>query len=298
MQIPNKDFSRTTRSAFTLVELLVVIAIIGVLVGLLLPAVQAAREAARRSSCMNNNVQLGLAIHHHEFSHERLPSGVIDETGPIRNEPIGNHISWMVQILPFIEQQPAYKHYELSAGSYATQNAPVRTLEIPTFRCPSCPISSSDITVSVDGEMRDVRVSDYAGCHHSTEAPIDEDNNGLLFLNSRIRFAEILDGSSQTILIGEAIPSKGSLGWVSGTRSTLRNTGSKINSGKTDIMQSTAEVDVGSLTVGGFSSFHQGGANFVFADGSVRFLSETIDPELLQQLGNRADGELLKNGVY
>jgi prepilin-type N-terminal cleavage/methylation domain-containing protein len=96
---------RYTRAAFTLVELLVVIAIIGILVGLLLPAVQAAREAARRMSCANNIAQNGLAMHNFEFGTEHLPSGTINDSGPIRNEPIGKHISWTVQILPYIDRK-------------------------------------------------------------------------------------------------------------------------------------------------------------------------------------------------
>src|SRR5437868_11689079 len=93
------SFVRRRTAGFTLVELLVVIAIIGILVALLLPAVQSAREAARHTTCVNNEVQLALAIHNYEFHFETLPPGVINPTGPIRNEPQGIHVSWIARIL-------------------------------------------------------------------------------------------------------------------------------------------------------------------------------------------------------
>lgn len=278
------------RTAFTLVELLVVIAIIGVLVGLLLPAVQAAREAARRSSCLNNLSQLGLAMHHHEFSVEHLPSGVINEDGPIRHEEMGKHISWVVQILPFIEQSNLYQHFDFDAGAYAPENQPVRAASVSILTCPSSPfrlVGDDSVTESAIG------VSNYAGCHHDREAPIAADNNGLLFLNSKVRYSEILDGSSQTLLIGDMLPYPDHLGWVSGTRSTLRNTGSFGRPGPLELRVQNRLEEMGPLDVGGFGSYHVGGGNFTFADGSVRFLTESIDPELLRQLGNRADGEIL-----
>lgn len=271
------------RGGFTLVELLVVIAIIGVLVGLLLPAVQAAREAARRVSCLNNMMQLGLAVHHHEFSNEHFPAGSINPTGPVRNEPIGDHTSWVVQILPFIEQQPLYEHLDLSVSMYSAQNREARSRSIDTMLCPSFPGPAH-----VRGEGTKWGTASYAGCHHEVEAPIDTDNNGLLFLNSAIRFGDIRDGASQTILLGEIKPSPTSLGWASGTRATLRNTSGFQQGAWPD----EVSVETGSLTVGGFGSLHAGGANFVIADGSVRFFSESVDPELFRQLGHRADGEL------
>ncbi len=276
---------RKPASGFTLVELLVVIAIIGVLIGLLLPAVQAAREAARRSSCGNNMMQLGLAAHLFEFSAEHLPSGVINPDGPIRNEPQGQHVSWMVLILPFVEQRNAYEQFDIAAGAYASVNEPVRKAQIQTFRCPSCPFLSE----------QGIGLSDYAGCNNDVEATINVDRNGLMFLNSKIRYADILDGASQTILIGEVVAHSRSLGWVSGTRATLRNT---VDFEKKETWQNQQEYPIGSLDVGGFSSCHTGGAQFVFADGSVRFLSHSINQDLLRQLGNRADGELLVDYYY
>ena len=277
------------RKAFTLVELLVVIAIIGVLIGLLLPAVQAAREAARRVSCMNNMTQIGLAMHHHEFSVENLPAGVINPDGPIRNEAVGQHVSWVVQILPYMEQRNLFEHFDIEAGAYAPVNSESRARSIPTMLCPSFP--GLAVIVDDSGETETIIGSNtYAACYNDSEAPIDADNNGLSFLNSKIRYSEILDGSSQTILVGETTPKANSLGWASGTRATLRNTGGFES---TENWQLPPAAETGSLVIGGFGSFHTGGAVFTFADGSTQFLTETINPGLYRQFGNRADGELL-----
>lgn len=278
--------------AFTLVELLVVIAIIGILVGLLLPAVQAAREAARRCMCTNNLGQVGLAMHHYEFNREHLPPGVTNDTGPILNQPIGNHISWIVQILPYVEQGTIYRNINQKLGAYATENEEARGVQIASFLCPSD--SLLDGQKDPDNFSKE---SSYAGCYHSDEAPIDIDNNGLLFLNSRMRYNQILDGSSNTILLGEKIALQNDLGWMSGTRATLRNTGvfTLPKRARRGVM---IENEVDETTVGGFGSYHTGGANFAFADGSVRFLSVSIDIELYQNLGNRNDGAMIGGTFY
>ncbi len=269
------------RRAFTLVELLVVIAIIGILVGLLLPAVQAAREAARRCQCSNNVGQLILAVHNHEFSFERFPSGTINATGPIRSEPIGQHISWIVQILPFLEQRATFRGIDQLLGAYAAENVQSRSQVHRTLLCPSQNV----------GSVTDVGQTTYAGCHHDVEAPIDVDNNGVFFLNSRVRFDDIDDGSSNTIFIGE-VADIDALGWMSGTRATLRNTGSIA--GRTTRNGAILITPNNSLLqVGGFSSAHTGGANFAFGDGSIRFLSQSITPALYQKFGNRHDGQML-----
>ena len=281
-------FFTANNRGFTLVELLVVIAIIGVMVGLLLPAVQAAREAARRMSCSNNLGQLGLAMHNFEFSMEHLPSGVINPDGPIRSEPVGQHVSHLVQVLRYVEHQGVADNFEIAEGAYADVNAAARVQVIGTFLCPSSP--------SVMNDDNSAALTNYAGCHHHEEASIASDNTGLLFLNSKVRYGEIYDGSSHTILIGEMVPFADSLGWVSGTRATLRNTGTMINtlygSRERRLFPEMPE-DADPLWVGGFGSHHPGGAQFCFADGSVRFLSESIDPEVFQNLGHRADGAMM-----
>jgi len=274
------------RNAFTLVELLVVIAIIGILVGLLLPAVQAAREAARRMSCSNNLLQVALATHHFEFNMEHLPAGVSQQEGPIRNEPnAGEHIGWMVRILPYIEQQAAYGKFDFSKSVYAEENAEVRAMNVGTYKCPSSPHRYGF------QQSPNVATSDFAACYHDVEAPIDNDNHGVMFLNSDVRFADITDGATNTILLGEHVGNDNVLGWVSGSRATLRNTGEfvDVRVGGRD----RSERDLGALEVGGFDSFHAGGGNFAMADGAVIFLTHSIDPELYLRLGHRADGELV-----
>ena len=202
--------ARRHSRCLTLVELLVVIAIIGVLVALLLPAVQAAREAARRVSCQNNVTQLGLSLHSYDFHHEELPPGVTNPDGPIRNEPVGLHVSWIVKILPYLEQNALWRKFDESAGAYAPVNAEVRKTHVGVLVCPSYAGTTKNKELTIAR-------STYAGCHHDVEAPIDADNHGLLFLNSHIRFADMYDGSSQTILIGECLPAEDplDLGWVS-----------------------------------------------------------------------------------
>lgn len=288
-----------SRVAFTLVELLVVIAIIGVMIGLLLPAVQAAREAARRASCMNNLMQIGLAAHNFEFSMEHLPSGVINPDGPIRNEEIGQHVSWTVQVLPYLEQTVLYRMFDQEAGVYAPVNREIRNIRIPSYVCPSFYFTTDQLPSS-----------NYAGCHHGSETPIDTTNNGLFFLNSKVRYHEIVDGSSNTIMFGEMLPTESELGWASGTRATLRNAGS-INFSPPHVPAPQQDfggqfpgqpqsfggqtVEPGSLIVGGFASYHAGGANFVLGDGATRFISQAISKDLLRQYGDRADEELMKH---
>lgn len=353
------------RQAFTLVELLVVVAIIGILVGLLLPAVQAAREAARRSSCGNNLMQFGIALHNYEMAHRAFPPGTVDSKGPIVHLPVGFHHNWIIQILPMLEQRAAYKMIDHSQSVYAAVNFPVRAHSFAVLTCPSEPSSRFQ--------------SSYAALHDSRETPIDVDNNGTFFLNSRIRVDDVFDGLSNTVFIGEKLTHPTELGWMSGTRATLRNLGCVINltSGgaqwgnippgffgysRNGEESETAMAELQELAmqredmkgqeitsadelgmeedwesaqiweieltapdkpehtmsslppekwlqvqdlpvwilnrpitgtqVGGFGSFHSGGANFCLGDGAIRFLSQNADRAVLQRLGNRADGNL------
>src|SRR5438105_322910 len=160
-------------TGFTLIELLVVIAIISVLIAMLLPAVQQAREAARRVQCKNNLMQIVLALHNYEMAHECLPPGSVDPMRPIRNAATGYHFGWMVQLLPYLDQGPLYRHFDPSVSVYDAANDGARNRNIVMFHCPS------------NWNLRSATgATSYAGCHHDVEAPIDVDNNGVMFLNS------------------------------------------------------------------------------------------------------------------
>ncbi len=295
---------------FTLIELLVVIAIIAVLVALLLPAVQSAREASRRLECVNNLMQLGLALKSYETSFETLPAGVVDSSnGPILNQPKGQHVGWIVQILPFMEQRAAYQRFKIEAGVYAPENVSVRAYKIRSLLCPSDPVAVNSAS------------SSYAGCNHDAEAPIGPKNHGVFILNRPIRYEEIEDGTSNTIFVSEKLIEPGDLGWASGTSATLRNTGtlpSRINMSRLPVSTLAGPADGTGVPVqapaagkggasaseqsasfvGGFSSRHPGGMNASFGDGSVRFVKSSINPRVYQLLANRADGELVSADQY
>jgi prepilin-type N-terminal cleavage/methylation domain-containing protein len=288
-----------SRPGFTLIELLLVMTIIMILLGLLLPAVQSVREAARRAQCANNLMQLGIAMGSYASTHCVLPPGVVSETGPIKNLPVGYHHGWAVQILPFLGQQIAYDHLDLSKSAYDAANDTVAGLQIATFLCPSDPGHG---------------VMSYAGCHHDVEAAIAADNHGVLYLNSRVRYDEIADGLAYTIMLGEINRDEPSLGWISGTRASLRNTGHPLSKAIHDSSMATwpstrdelfdyigYRADDGSWPVdssGGFTSFHTGVANFLFCNGSLRAVKYTINERVLRLLGNRNDGELIGTDQY
>jgi prepilin-type N-terminal cleavage/methylation domain-containing protein/prepilin-type processing-associated H-X9-DG protein len=200
-------------SGFTLVELLVVIAIIGILISFLLPAIQASRESARRAMCTNNMRQLILGLHDYEMAHEHYPAGTVDATGPVRNLPSGHHISWIARILPYIEEGAVYESLDLSLSAYHHKNDQARQTTLMLLICPSCPANEWPY-------------STYAACHHDVEAPIDANNKGVFFLNSKITREDLQDGAAYTLFLGEKFPDNFDLGWLSGTPATLRNTGS------------------------------------------------------------------------
>jgi prepilin-type N-terminal cleavage/methylation domain-containing protein len=204
---------------FTLVELLVTIAIIGIFIAMMLPAIQAARETGRRAACTSNMTRLALATDGYRSARGYYPAGVADAKAPILSQPTGQHHNWIEKLLPYLDERAVASKIDSNVSVYDPKNAAIRKLWLSELICPS------------DDIVADVPHSSYAACHHDVEAPIDANNHGVFFLNSKIKPDDITDGLAYTLFISEK-QTEGDgtdLGWLSGTRATLRNTGSPLN---------------------------------------------------------------------
>lgn len=285
-----QQMSRRGREGFTLIELLVVIAIIAILVALLLPAVQQAREAARRSSCKNNLMQMGIALVNYEQLWETFPIGTVNESGPIRNERVGYAVGWMVRFLPQMDEMTAFNKFNFDYGAYVPENSQVAHYHAGWMSCPS-----SHVGYYGGSREDEPAYTSYAAVHSGQQVPIDAGNNGTYILNQALTARDIPDGLSYTLFLGEKIYGGMTLGWVSGSQATLRNTGVRINELRQKdpgIREEWEPADP--LESLGFESYHMGGSQFLLGDSSVRFISENIDSELYQWLGQRNDGELMR----
>lgn len=293
--------SRNARNrGFTLVELLVVIAIIGILIALLLPAVQAAREAARRSQCTNNLKQIGVALHNYHDSFKVLPTGHLEKY-------VGTALSstswgWTGLILPFMEQQATFDTANVGVPSfYGAFSVPaaVTAMQQPiaTLKCPSdLQSTTNSYRQRVIGSVTMlVATANYVG-NNSSDTYIFDDNAttaGLFIRNKAMRMADILDGTSNTVAVGERSwqyrdasgavhVSAAAIAFGMTTNNDTVGRGDQIACGVYKLNldgteQSGSNAAPYERGMAGYSSRHPGGANFVLADGSVRFVSETID---------------------
>jgi prepilin-type N-terminal cleavage/methylation domain-containing protein/prepilin-type processing-associated H-X9-DG protein len=321
------------RSAFTLVELLVVIAIIGVLIGMLLPAAQSVREAARRTQCLNNLRQIGLATTMFHDVHLAFPPARLypKKNAQAPFDKGGDQPSWLVRILPFLEQRALYEKWNLSA-SYEDHDDEVISKALEIFLCPSrhsltnanVPTEVKELYVRAPcgcGGLASIKIvggatGDYAGNHGdlspgSTGSANDYyyggNGTGVLISSQaeevarrklnwidRINFASITDGSSNTTLAGELhvipenlnqIPFNGPIYNGEDLAAFTRIGGPGV-----PILSGRQKSETGVL---GFGSWHPGLCNFVFADGSTRFVANDIDTVSLGNLCNRRDGGMV-----
>jgi prepilin-type N-terminal cleavage/methylation domain-containing protein/prepilin-type processing-associated H-X9-DG protein len=288
------------RRGFTLIELLVVITIIAVLIALLLPAVQAAREAARRAQCTNNLKQLSLAAQNYVSANGCFPGGSYTSTNYGKKSTQENY-SCFVRMLPFMEQQAIYGAFNLNLVYSEVQNITFAGVAINTLQCPSdnwspqpIPATATNIyNVVPSGSIQ--QFTSYAGCEgmwsvrYMTIYDVTEQTqlNGLIFGDSTVSISQVTDGLSNTFLFGEHAHSM-----VNRLDGSFANTEQLWQSGfYSDSELSTyAPPNAFINNLPGFynliaSSLHPGGVNFGFADGSVKFIKNSIDSWQLIQSG-------------
>jgi len=308
----------TRKRGFTLVELLVVIAIIGVLVALLLPAVQAARESARRTQCSNNMKQIGLALHNFEDSNKSLPPGGISGTSlttahtKFRVKANTNH-SWAIFLLPFMEQGNAAETYDFQADWRAPTNKTARETVVKAFLCPSTARSGGNLaTVTHSGYGAvTAAVTDY-GVNNAINANLGPLNliddasenspHGVMRVNELQRFADIIDGTSNTFWIAEnagrpGLYRRGRLvngSTISGSSWADRDNEYITHGFSNDGVSSPGPCAINCSNNNEIYSFHSAGSMVVFGDGSVRLLASNTEMRVVGALITRAAGETVQ----
>ncbi len=323
---------RWSRLGFTLIELLVVIAIIAVLIALLLPAVQQAREAARRTQCKNHMKQQGLALHNYHDTFNGFPIGELDRMR-------GN---WRARLLPYLDQANVYNQLNWNSGNFYSAGSPLAVLaglKVPLYNCPSSPLPDGGTATDVNNNAANHQTIDYAGimgawpdaggrsavCVQNTSSGWGAwgCNNGLLLVNQYTKIADNVDGTSNTMIVGEnsgdvagsdrranywggwagtywgmngvnegvPITSQGSTTyWIGSGCVTLRYAPNSMQGATVDTLCVSNSGCSGTYMYNSpLSSYHEGGVHILMADGAVRFLSENINLATLSALGGKDD---------
>jgi prepilin-type N-terminal cleavage/methylation domain-containing protein/prepilin-type processing-associated H-X9-DG protein len=301
--------------AFTLIELLVVIAIIAILIGLLLPAVQKVRAAAARTQCSNNLKQMGIACHSYHDTTGKLPPGNVFWGS---NNDYGTN--WAIEILPYIEQDNLYKLYDHTKVNQDAANAAVCKASVKTYMCPADPnINTLAQPESGNGSGVQYMISSYRAVGGMTDKTGDGNAfwdigagppnrsttlRGALHVTNISGLREetlvgITDGTSNTLLIGEfstrTNPRRASF-WAYSYTSYAESTVTGIAGGGVYLTNDyTACGTVGDVNncKRAFGSFHPGGMNFGLCDGSVRLITNSIDPTILGAMATISGGEVI-----
>ncbi|MFK7767064.1 MAG: DUF1559 domain-containing protein [Mariniblastus sp.] len=316
------------RKGFTLVELLVVIAIIGILIGMLLPAVQQVREAARRATCMNNVRQLVLACHNFESAHKHFPPGwngwnnqvfpryITPWNNRQSSQYRGNYYGWGYFTLPFMEQNNLYDAFDVNVSwgndVLGTDGLHLTGKTIPAFMCPSDfgdsdlnPVYTSDINLR-NGKSNYVGVTGYNTWNSARLNPALSVRWGIFGMNTTVGFADITDGTSNTMMLGERSSEaesgpapkdiRGAI-WIGSHRrqnSPVISNGADrySNLGRTGGIRYLVNGDYRGRSAN--SSGHPTGATIALADGSGHFLSDNTSNTTLRRLSQMADGLIVE----
>lgn len=283
------------RTALSLIELLVVIAILGTFLGLLLPAIQKVRAAGLRTECANHLKQVGLALHaYHDAQHVLPPGMSLNIDGGAYP-----YLSWNVRILPFLEQSNLWKDiqtaYNINRDFLFIPPHIHRKTIISTFVCPADARSAS---IAIFPNEQVVAFTSYLGVEGTDQFKRD----GILFLDSQVRFAEVTDGLSNTLLVGERPPSADDrFGWWYAGWGQHHTGSAEMILGVREQLDTDEPCLEGPYHFGPgsdnslcdflhFWSQHPGGGHFLFADGSVRFVTYNAD-SLMPALATRAGSE-------
>jgi prepilin-type N-terminal cleavage/methylation domain-containing protein/prepilin-type processing-associated H-X9-DG protein len=334
---------------FTLIELLVAIAIIAVLIALLLPAVQSAREAARRAQCTNNLKQVGLAIANYEASLGCIVSGYVSATSPYgalgvpgynpdpQTNDNGPGWGWLALLLPEVEQSPLYSSINTSLPTWVPANGTAVLTSVATYLCPSAN-NPTPTCAMVDANLKPLPVpnTQFARANYQynmgwndtsiTPANTNYDDpvkgcNGPLYRNSRVTYAAVTDGLSNTVVAGEKSPYLSDASWVGiipGYRHFAYNAFASAGTGGIGVnydypgailashsgpslYESPMVIHPPNSPLGHTDemySLHPGGGNVLMGDGSVRFVKQSINLLTWQALSSRANGEVVSAEAY
>lgn len=306
------------RRGFTLIELLVVIAIIAILIALLLPAVQQAREAARRTQCRNSLKQMGLGLHNYHDAFDKFPIGSRGLSDWNRKD----WFNWRGSILPYMDQAAVYNKINFNGnlgGNDYTNNEILKGFAVPAYNCPS---SALDRFADLGNNGQRGQVHDYTGIQGAAQPPSSAPNTGyydcghgysctqgMLTVNQCLGVRDCIDGTSNTIMVGEQSGVVGTTdrrngyygGWAGARYLTVPNSSCsgadlwQIGTSCTRYVinyktASSAGADTAYRNNLPLTSFHTGGIHAMMGDGSVRFVSENIDMNTLKLLSMRNDG--------
>jgi prepilin-type N-terminal cleavage/methylation domain-containing protein len=305
------------RPGFTLIELLVVIAIIAILIGLLVPAVQKVRDAANRIVCQNNLKQIGLALHNFHSAHKVFPASGWTMAGP--GNTAGKFVGWRPLLLPYVEQASLHGLYDFNINWWEGKNLPAAVYSVELFQCPSVP-QRTPVTSAIARPPRPAMTfpaplapTDYEAIMgvqptvNPTLYATAATNRSVMFRNSRVRMTDVLDGTSNTIVVVECagrpliyrgavprpdLPNDQGQGWID-SEGPFSLDGSNADGslqGQGPVLTPRA---INATNDNEPYGFHHGGAHFVFADGRVQFISDAIPLERFAALCTRAAGEVV-----
>lgn len=274
-----------------MIELLVVIAIIAILIALLLPAVQQVRESARRMSCLNNLKQIALAMHNYESQHRCFPIGCLECLPPSFPPPPtfkARQISWNVYILPQLEQGAVFDLFDFNLAFRAAGNQAAASVPLSVFLCPSAwqgerpGPDSGDVNGNGAFDPGDgLAWTDYGGLFgvsHNTPSILPQ-HEGMMIYDRVVRMRDVTDGLSNTLVVGEC-SGRGNAQqshWANGQ----------------NLFDQRFDLPINITRDNELFSDHSGGVNVAFADGSARFLGESLDQNTLNGLLTRSGGEVL-----